>query len=172
MTWSWDADPKFKASGRDADAAGTMLVSSQRRSVGREEGFSLIELLVVILIIGILAAIAIPSFLNHKAKASDVAAKELARTAQTAAETIGTDNGGRYSTVTPTTLNATESTIPIGVSTTNAYLSAASGTATTFVVTTMSTTGDTYTITRNANGSVSRTCANAIGQTTCLNGTW
>src|SRR5216684_238964 len=59
-----------------------------------EGGFTLIELLVVILIIGILAAIAIPSFLNQKTKATDASAKELARTAQTAAETYATDHHG------------------------------------------------------------------------------
>lgn len=40
-----------------------------------EEGFSLIELLVVIIIIGILAAIAIPVFLQQRSKANDAAAK-------------------------------------------------------------------------------------------------
>jgi len=47
----------------------------------------------VILIIGILAAIAIPSFLNQTAKAYDASAKEVARTTETTADTISTDNG-------------------------------------------------------------------------------
>jgi type IV pilus assembly protein PilA len=62
-----------------------------RARVQDEKGFTLIELLVVILIIGILAAIALPAFLNQREKAQDSEAKTGARTAQTALETLYTD---------------------------------------------------------------------------------
>lgn len=84
---------------------------SFRMRARQEQGFSLIELLVVILIIGILGAIAIPSFLNQKDKAYDASAKELARTAETTAEAIAIDNSGSYSNVSPANLNAYEATI-------------------------------------------------------------
>ena len=44
-----------------------------------QAGFSLVELLVVMLILGLLAAIAIPSFLNQIDKADDADAKATAR---------------------------------------------------------------------------------------------
>jgi type IV pilus assembly protein PilA len=47
-----------------------------------EAGFTLTEILVVILVVGILAAIAIPSFLNQRSRATDAAAKSAASDAE------------------------------------------------------------------------------------------
>jgi type IV pilus assembly protein PilA len=69
-----------------------MLQALYRRLRRDEEGFTLIELMVVVLIIAILLAIAIPTFLGARERAQERAAQSNVRNAYTAAKTIYTDN--------------------------------------------------------------------------------
>src|SRR6516162_6328407 len=56
-----------------------------------EQGFTLIELMVVVLIIAILIAIAIPTFLGARQRAQDRAAQSDLRNGLTAEKTVYTD---------------------------------------------------------------------------------
>jgi type IV pilus assembly protein PilA len=151
-----------------------MLQKLRERSQS-EAGFTLVELLVVMLIIGLLAAIAIPSFFNQRDKANDASAKEDAHTAQVAMETYATDNNGGYTGATASGLAGIESALTNVNSDGRLAVTGTGGTGTPGadnyrITVTAKTTGNTFSVNRASSGALTYPCTGDGG---CPSGgTW
>ncbi len=140
------------------------MVSRTTARLGDTSGFSLVELLVVVLIIGILSAIAVPAFINQKTKAEDVQAKIDARTAATTIESYYLEKDSYDADV--ATLQEIEQSLR------NSTLTRVTGNDDRFTVTATSKSGTAFSFTRRRTGNDVRRC-NPPGAGGCPeNGRW
>jgi type IV pilus assembly protein PilA len=144
-------------------------IARLQRAMRKQDGFTLIEILVVVLIIGILAAVALPSFLGQTARANDAAAKTQVGTLQTAMKEFAMDNDGSYKGATLAKLEATEPTLK---DETTAVAKEVSGaTATSFEIESEAVgSSDVYKLT-SSNGEVTRSCT-PVDAGGCKGGSW
>jgi type IV pilus assembly protein PilA len=86
-----DGIKRYKKKAKEKRGGKKMLTKLQKRD---ERGFTLIELMIVIAIIGILAAIAIPQFSAYRMRSYNAAAQADLRNAATAQEAYYVDFSG------------------------------------------------------------------------------
>lgn len=146
------------------------MLSRLRHRLTDQNGFSLVELLVVILIVGILAALGILALLNQRHKAYDAAVKTQIRKAATAeaiynqdhgvyaSENIGPSDTGELVTIEPTMKASPDVTATANATVGFTLVSTAAGGA-----------GDVFTYVDH-NGKISRTCTGSSGG--CVAGSW
>ena len=141
----------------------------ERRLARSERGFTLIEVLVVTVVIGVLAAIAVPTFLHHTSNAEDADAKTNARNMATyVASCFARDEDytkcSTETEVEPDSLDWGSGPGQVAVTST---------TKDSYEIVAVSKRGHTFNLARASDGHVDRTCtAPANDPGGCKNGTW
>jgi type IV pilus assembly protein PilA len=144
------------------------LICPRARLLKEERGLTLVELLVVLIIIGLLAAIVIAAFASQQDKAHDADAKTHARSAQTAMESFFLERK-TYAGVTRADLEEQQTSLRDAPN-----LAIVTATANEFEVETSSTSTHpvTFRVHRLPTGTIERTCSPVSTGGCPAGGTW
>lgn len=149
-----------------------------RSGYAGEAGFTLLELLVVILIIGILAAIAIPAFLGQREKARDSEAKSNARNLVSQVEACHAREREYSDCDSPAELGSDLGGIPYGTGPGQASVESADADSFTVVATSRAQSGGSahkFSYSLESTGVRDRTCTTGGGSNDdggCNDGRW
>lgn len=137
--------------------------SAARIDPRRQAGFTFVELLVAMIVLGLLAAVMIPSVLGQREKAEGASAQALLRTAAAGLEAAAVDADG-YAGLTTARLAATEPSVSwlaaAGARTPEDQVSVTDLTPQGYTLTTTSASGRAYVVAKDLAGAptVTRTC--------------
>ena len=123
----------------------------------------------VLLLVTMLSAVAVPVYLEQREKALDAEARADARAAQGAAEQIGEENEGRYDGPDGITVARL---VQVEEALVDAELDVPVLSARAYTLRVTSDTGNSFTVTRNSDGSDTLTCASASDGGCPADGTW
>lgn len=149
------------------------LIRPRRRlsTLRSEAGFSLIELLVVMLVLGILLSIGLVAFAGQDKRASDAGSKAVARDVSHAMEQCYLEVRNYQTCASSGTgskllqMGLVQPTVQFGTAINQVSFPATSGNVDDYIVQVQSPTGALWKITRTGGGLPVRTCAAASGVT-------
>jgi type IV pilus assembly protein PilA len=137
-----------------------------------ERAFTLIEVLVVVVVVGGLAAVAVPAFIGEGSKGTDAEAKSMAVTAAKAIESCAAEHGGNYQDCSKDALVSMEPSLADAAD----RLTVVAGSGT-YEIGVMSKRDPSvsFTVSKAADGTTSRTCSTIEDRGGCrvpATGTW